>query len=76
MSVKTYKNVEVQTDLQGIGFNYILVDRMTTLLNPQIQGMGFQNNGYFYPSNITIFQHQNMVNYPESYLKKSEYWYY
>jgi hypothetical protein len=61
---KITKEAEVQTDLQGTDFNYVMADNTTVLIYPPIQGVTFDSRALFYPSNF-IFQPHNILGFTE-----------
>lgn len=64
VSVKHTKDVEVQTELRGTGFNFIMADNTTVLVYPPIHGVTFDTRGLFYPSNF-IFHPHNIMSFPD-----------
>ena len=72
VSLKSTKDAEIQTDLQGITFNYILADNTTVLIYPPLQGITFDSRALFYPSNLT-FHTNSFLNFPETSIGRKEF---
>lgn len=63
VSIKSTRDAEIQTDLQGTNFNYIMAENTTVLIYPPLQGITFDSRALFYPSNL-IFHTGGFLNFP------------